>query len=94
MSGVLMKCGHSTTGKRQSDGTPVCVICWPKPESAQVEDSPPDLTGRMADCSYPDGKYGSHAGGRQAPSSTSLPFFQHRPDQPTDLYYCGCWGWD
>ena len=23
-----------------------------------------------------------------------LAFFEHRPDQPHDRYYCGCWGWD
>lgn len=23
-----------------------------------------------------------------------LAFFEHRPDQDHDRYYCGCWGWD
>jgi len=28
------------------------------------------------------------------PSSTKLAFFEYRPDQPTDDYYCGCRGWN
>ena len=34
------------------------------------------------------------AGHSVAPSSTELPFFEHRPDQAMDAYYCGCFGWD
>jgi len=27
-------------------------------------------------------------------SCDSLPFFQKRVDKPTDIYYCGCRGWN
>lgn len=28
------------------------------------------------------------------PSSLELPFFEHRPDDPHDKFFCGCAGWD
>jgi hypothetical protein len=32
---------------------------------------------------------------RQRPSDAILlPFFEYRENQDTDLYYCGCIGWD
>ncbi len=27
-------------------------------------------------------------------SDPALPFFEAKPDQEYDLYYCGCYGWD
>lgn len=30
----------------------------------------------------------------EQPSSSDLPFFKHRPSEPFDEFYCGCWGWN
>ena len=35
-----------------------------------------------------------HPAALTVPSSSDLWFFEHRPDEEYDLYYCGCWGWD
>jgi hypothetical protein len=102
----MMKCGHAAQGT-DGDGNPVCVICFGiRSGATEVDDSPPDLTGRMARCVY----YGSRAEGRnmecgrgckrgqpcqcERPSSLDLAFFEHTPDLAYDKFYCGCWGWD
>ena len=75
-----------------------------------VDESPPSLEGRMSRCSYykpgfkcacgkdhcPPNHNEQHGGNYPAvaPSSTSLPFFSHRPDNEFDQHFCGCWGWD
>lgn len=87
MTNTMMACGHAAQGT-DGTGSPVCVICFGKPEATQVA-TDPDLTGRTARCSY----YGSKCRSEQ-PSSTSLAFFKHQPDQEYDGYYCGCYGWD
>jgi hypothetical protein len=40
--------------------------------------------------------YGTYdaSGHSVAPSSSKLPFFEHKPNEPMDRYYCGCYGWD
>lgn len=40
--------------------------------------------------------YGTYdaSGHSVAPSSPNLPFFEHKPNDPMDRYYCGCYGWD
>jgi hypothetical protein len=75
-------------------------------DPAYLVDPEVDLSGRMARCSYAlrnheeDGSHqagkvrGSAAGQPDQPSSFRLAFFAHKPDQPMDEYYCGCWGWD
>jgi hypothetical protein len=84
---ILMKCGHTAQGTTKDDA-PVCVICWGRPEAVEVETQRPSLEGRTARC-------GGHRGaGGTTPSSWRLPFFKHQPEQPTDDYYCGCFGWD
>ena len=81
---TMMKCGHAANATR--GGKPVCVICYGiSPGADEVDESPPDLTGRVAKCT---------SCSRTAPSRTSLAFFAHRPDAEMDSYYCGCWGWD
>jgi len=76
---TMMKCGHVANTERG------CVICFGiTPGAEEINYSPPDLTGRKAKC---------ECGGLRD-SDTRLPFFEHRPDQDTDLYYCGCRGWD
>ena len=80
----MMKCGHAANST-DGEGKPVCVICFGlKPGAAEVADEP-DLEGREAKCTYCSNK---------CPSSTNLAFFEHRPDRPSDSYYCGCFGWD
>lgn len=91
----MMKCGHAANATHE--GKPVCVICFmvgPFPEYAkEIDDTPPDLTGRMATCSYETRADRQPCTSRE-PSSTRLAFFSYRPDKPTDEFYCGCWGWD
>jgi hypothetical protein len=89
----MMKCGHAANAT--SGGKPACAICM----TTETATTQPDLTGRVARCSYPrPGKYGdtdyktAHTTG--VPSSTNLPFFAYQPDLECDSFYCGCWGWD
>jgi len=102
----MMKCGHRAQAVLAATQEPVCAVCS-TPEARIVDDTEPDLTGRQAICSYagrgnpsPDG---THRGGGQyagqdypnaRPSTDHLAFFEHRPDEPYDRFYCGCWGWD
>jgi len=81
---MLMKCGHAPNGT-DSKGNPVCVICIGFTEKARIVAEEPNLEGRTARCTYC---------GQERPSSTKLAFFEYRPDQPTDDYYCGCRGWN
>jgi hypothetical protein len=105
----MMKCGHASNsvlsrvaGKEVDPPIPACVICDCFEPAAIV----PDLTGRIALCVYRgckaeqarrrDTHYGEFGkdGRSFAPSSVNLPFFEHRPDKPNDIYFCGCMGWD
>jgi hypothetical protein len=89
----LMKCGHtanamsvSKNGKRE----PCCVICG----CYEVAETKPDLTGRFAKCSYRNKRNGQpHTDKDIVPSSYDLPFFEYKPNEKYDEYYCGCWGW-
>ena len=84
MERVLMKCGH--TSQSEVDGNPVCVICFGiTPKAIEIEENLPNLEGREAKCSFC---------GKTVKSSLDLAFFEHRPDDETDGYYCGCIGWD
>lgn len=87
----MMACGCRANGYmtahlgvKYDPPLPCCVVHG---VIQQIEE--PDLTGRIARCSC----------GKTTPSDsteqwTSLPFFEHRPDQEFDSYYCGCRGWD
>ena len=77
-----MQCGH--TANAHQDGKPVCVICIGIDAGATIVAEKPDLTGRKAKCIC----------GAEVDSSYDLAFFEHRPDQEHDGYYCGCMGWD
>lgn len=88
----MMMCGHAAQGTRQEDGKPVCVICIGiDPNAEIVDDSPPNLDGRKAICHYRFGNKGEHS---EVDSSYGLAFFEHRPNEKHDMYYCGCFGWD
>lgn len=84
MNKPMMKCGHAANAYDQN-GHPVCVICIGIVQGATgVDDNPPDLSGREAECDC----------GKRKPSSSDLAFFEHRANKATDSYYCGHAGWD
>ena len=86
MNHPMMKCGHAANSI--CEGKPSCVIChgivsgW-----NEIDESPPDLTDRIAKCGYRDCQ-------KQVPSSPDLAFFEHKPEEEYDNYYCGCKGWN
>ena len=104
----MMSCGHAANsiGRRpgEIEGQPACVIC----SCFDVATDVPDLTGRMARCTY----YGRNAKGGwynsnccnvcktgqpcqcEQPSSSGLWFFQAHPDKEYDEFYCACQGAD
>lgn len=82
--GIMMQCGCAASGSLTQAGQPALVACG-RHSCTEVAEQAPDLTGRKARCSY---------GGKEVPSSKDLPFFQHKPNEPFDRYYCGCFGWD
>lgn len=91
MTTPMMKCGHNGHAKKRlTNGTyiPCCVICLDiNPGADVIDENPPDLSKREAICSY-----GCSASVTK--SSPELAFFEHRPKEPRDRYYCGCFGWD
>ena len=107
MNTPMMKCGHAANATTVRDGKtiPCCIICAPD-KGAYITTDSINLTDRKARCGY----YGKHRrngscdyGGTDQPdricrceteSSSKLPFFEYRPTQPFDMFYCGCHGWD
>lgn len=95
----MMACGHAANavchgiGNADPAGHPSCVICAPKDEACAIA-AGIDLTGRVAVCAYypRGGRY--HKCPEPVPSSTALAFFEHKPGEARDRYYCGCFGWD
>jgi len=93
----IMKCGHSANAVCRSDGInnfdppiPSCVIC----SCCEIDESPPDLSNRKAQCAYSEKRDGGKHGDPVRSDTANLAFFMHRPDREFDEYYCGCWGWD
>jgi len=85
MTNVLMKCGCRANAVDPDTQRPVCVIHLGLCAEAVMVAEAPNLEGRIAkcsDCSTID------------KSSLSMPFFEHRPNQEMDQYYCGCRGWN
>lgn len=80
----LLKCGCSAQATLSYGGSEPKAGCGIH-DCTEIDESPPDLTNRIAKCSY---------GGNPVPSSTRLAFFRHHPNKEFDEYYCGCWGWD
>lgn len=82
---TMMKCGHVANAIDEA-GNPVCVICVGiTPNATIVAEDVPNLDGREAACPYCN---------KKTKSSTDLPFFDYRPNETHDSYYCGCFGWD
>ena len=85
-----------------------CVICSMNgDEGACTKDpNPPDLTTRTARCTYygsdirvRECNYGERRGTvgchcEQPSDPKRLPFFEHRPTEDHDRFFCGCAGWD
>jgi len=88
MSKPLMQCGH-TANAVNGYNKPVCAICYGiKPGAALLEPIQPELIDRRARCTYYSTCH------EECDSSLDLPFFEYRPSYPTDVFYCGCKGWD
>jgi len=84
----MMACGHSANSMTR-DGKPTCAICYFASPGADTVVETPDLSARTARCSYYAAKCQ-----KEEPSSPSLAFFEHKPAEAHDRYYCGCFGWD
>jgi hypothetical protein len=77
---VLMKCGHVANATTENH-KPCCVIC----SCTEVVNETPNLQGRKAVCTFCK---------CEENSSLDLPFFEYKPSEKEDEYYCGCLGWD
>ena len=77
-----MKCG--CVNNATCEGKPACAIHSCTTIEFKCEGNK-GLEGRKAKCSY---------GGSIVDSSWGLAFFQHKPNEEYDEYYCGCYGWD
>lgn len=80
----MMGCGHAANARTHT-GDPVCVICYGIMAGATEVVPSPNLEGRVARCS--DCK-------SEVPSGLALAFFEYRPDNDSDRFYCGCRGWN
>jgi hypothetical protein len=78
----FLSCGHAANSIDGS-GNPSCAICAGIVPIKVVK--PPYLIGRRAICPYCK---------NEGQSDLELPFFEYRPDQEKDSFYCGCMGWD
>ena len=55
----MMKCGHAANAVKTGTDIPVCVVCYGiVPGADVVDDSPPDLSGRFAECAYNPSRHG------------------------------------
>ena len=84
---VLMTCGHVANCKQVlSDGTriPACTICG----CSTIAEEKPSLDGRKARCFYCSCKK------EPVDSNYRLAFFEYKPSEEYDKYYCGCYGWN
>lgn len=81
---IIMKCRCSNSGaiRHTANGDiPVCI----SHNCEDIMDPQPDVMGRKARCFYCL---------KTAPSLIQLPYFVYRPEDITDIFYCGCKGWD
>jgi hypothetical protein len=88
------------------DPIPSCLIH----DCIEVATNPPDLSARLARCTYygrrtslnarhsrNECNYGQDKAAVctcEQPSSPKLPFFESKPSEQFDKFYCGCMGWD
>ena len=89
MNMPMMKCGHVAQGVESETKKPICIICMGIHTGAtEVDDTPPDLTGRKARCSY------FRRCGTEVDSNYKLAFFGYEPNREFDEFYCDCYGWE
>lgn len=84
MKTKMMKCGCAANGK--CGDKDICVAHYSLTPDGAIEVPAPDLSKRHAVCCY--GQHGKIF------SSVDLAFFEYRPNENFDRYYCGCYGWD
>ena len=85
----ILTCGCDADIARDENGNPICPIhgCG----EVQEEKLEELLKGRKAKCAY----CGSICDSLHCPGYSGFPpFFEHRPEEEFDRYYCGCRGWD
>ena len=76
----MMKCGHAANSTH--DEKPACAICAGiSPGAYIVDETPPDLTGRIAKCPYTDCD-------SEKPSSTNLAFFEYQGEGSHNAQCC------
>lgn len=110
MEHKILKCGHAANAEKVlPDGTriPSCVFCDCTEEAIQPNlegrmarcnhyDSP--VSKRNNETYYPKmmttNALGQRCCGSIVPSDTNLPFFQYKPNEKYDSFYCGCQSWD
>lgn len=82
----IMQCG-CVASATDGEGKPVCPVHFGLHPAATLPMDPQPViaSGRVAKCALC---------GKDQPSGVMLAFFEYRPDQPNDIYYCGCRGWD
>ena len=84
---TLMACGCVAQGVSLAKMKPVCIVHlgFNKAAEEPVKEMP-NLSGRKSKCRY--------CSKMDVDSSFKLPYFNHRTDQDTDTFYCGCAGWN
>lgn len=99
----MMMCGH--TANATTAGEPCCAVCLGPASRTINPNYKPPAEGRMMRCSYasrPEHAERHPGGGSERgrtfesvrPSNPQAAFFEARPDEAEDRFYCGCWGWD
>lgn len=92
----LMKCG-CVAPARDEKGNPACVVHLGKPEARQLDRMVKGnygLEGRKAKCFYRHESPRNRNTPKITDSHWSLPFFEYKPTEEFDCFYCGCMGWD
>lgn len=110
MNTPMMKCGHAANAVDSEGKPVCVICHGIVDGATEIDESPPGLEGRKARCVYYGkvfhfGYYGNECsvcGKRddnichcERDSDTDkLAFFEHRPGEEFDLFYCGCHSWD
>jgi hypothetical protein len=80
----IMACGHAPSGA-DKEGCPICAICVGITAKAELRQTVSIPISRQAKCSHC---------GSYAPSVENLAFYQYKPNEEYDEFYCGCAGWN
>lgn len=93
----IMKCGcvAMALGLKAGEDKTLTRPSCPIHDCFEISDSQPDLKSRIARCFY-YGLKSKHFGTcvEERPSSTSLWFFEYKPKETYDIFYCACRGDD